>query len=92
MSETAEMWSCPDCAFTFDAIHTDRDGGYSCPVCAEARLEAELAQLRTTIAAEIEAYCRPRCDTDHNCCGCSTYYDIVDDAVRIAKGEPDGDA
>jgi CxxC motif-containing protein len=27
---------CPTCAFTFDASHADADGGYSCPVCAEA--------------------------------------------------------
>lgn len=26
---------CPACAFTFDAFHTDKDGGYSCPVCTE---------------------------------------------------------
>jgi hypothetical protein len=24
---------CPDCAFTFDAVHTDPDGSYSCPLC-----------------------------------------------------------
>lgn len=29
---------CPDCAFTFDATHTDPEGGYSCPCCEEARL------------------------------------------------------
>jgi hypothetical protein len=29
-------WVCPDCAFTFDAMHTDADGsGYSCPGCYE---------------------------------------------------------
>lgn len=26
---------CPVCAFTFDEVHTDADGGYSCPACAE---------------------------------------------------------
>jgi hypothetical protein len=29
---------CPACAFTFDAFHTDADGGYSCPVCEIERL------------------------------------------------------
>lgn len=24
---------CPSCAFTFDAVHSDPDGGYSCPLC-----------------------------------------------------------
>lgn len=24
---------CPGCAFTFDAVHTDQDGTYSCPNC-----------------------------------------------------------
>ncbi len=40
------LWSCPDCAFTFDAVHTDVGGGYSCPACAESRLSAALAVLR----------------------------------------------
>jgi hypothetical protein len=42
-----ELWSCPDCAFTFDAMHTDADGGYSCPACAETRLAAQLAAVRS---------------------------------------------
>jgi hypothetical protein len=33
-----KMWECPECAFTFDAIHTDADGGHSCPCCAESSL------------------------------------------------------
>ena len=38
----------PCCAFTFDAGHTDiPGGGYSCPACAEIRLLAEAAALRT---------------------------------------------
>lgn len=37
--------SCPDCAFTFDSAHTDADGGYSCPVCVEIRLEARIAEV-----------------------------------------------
>ena len=40
--ERVELWSCPACAFTFDAMHVDADTGeYSCPACAELRLTAE---------------------------------------------------
>jgi hypothetical protein len=45
------LWSCPDCAFTFDAVHTDGGGataGYSCPACAETRLAAQLAASPST--------------------------------------------
>ena len=53
--EDVEAWqqstelcvSCPDCAFTFDSMHTDQGGGYSCPVCAEIRLEARLAEVES---------------------------------------------
>lgn len=37
------LWQCPDCAFAFDASHTDNDGSYSCPCCAEARLTTALS-------------------------------------------------
>lgn len=37
-------WSCPECAFAFDATHTDLDGGgHTCPACEEHRLTAALA-------------------------------------------------
>lgn len=39
--------SCPDCAFTFDAMHADEDGSYSCPLCAEARSLAASPAERT---------------------------------------------
>ena len=26
-------WTCPDCAFTFAAYHTNQDGSLTCPVC-----------------------------------------------------------
>ena len=38
--------SCPVCAFTFDACHEDQGGGYSCPLCAEARLVEQLEAVR----------------------------------------------
>jgi hypothetical protein len=44
-----KLWSCPDCAFSFDAMHVDESGGYSCPVCAEARLEQENVVLKRAI-------------------------------------------
>jgi hypothetical protein len=43
----AVLWTCPDCAFGFDAAHTEEPGGgYSCPACAEDRLRAELERHR----------------------------------------------
>lgn len=42
---------CPDCAFTFDYVHRDVDGGYSCPHCAENRLGSEVDRLRERDAA-----------------------------------------
>jgi hypothetical protein len=51
--ESRGLWSCPECAFTFDAMHTDRDGGYSCPLCGEIRAEAERDDaLARAVAAE----------------------------------------
>lgn len=40
------LWNCPNCAFSFAAEHTNADGSYTCPVCAEARLEKELAEAK----------------------------------------------
>lgn len=38
------LWTCPDCAFTMAAEHTDSDTGLpSCPVCEVADLRARLA-------------------------------------------------
>lgn len=37
--------SCPDCAFTFDAVHTNDDGSYLCPVCGELALAARVEEL-----------------------------------------------
>lgn len=31
-------WSCPDCAFTFAAYHTNQDESMTCPVCEVERL------------------------------------------------------
>jgi rubrerythrin len=48
--ELVACWSCPDCAFTFDAMHEDAEGGYSCPACAEIRLTAERDKLRAELS------------------------------------------
>jgi len=40
---------CPDCAFTFDAAHEDEGGGYSCPLCSEIALQAEVERLREAL-------------------------------------------
>ena len=40
---------CPDCAFSYCHIHTDADGGYSCPLCAEAAITAERDTLRERV-------------------------------------------
>lgn len=48
------LWECPGCGFGFDAQHTDQDGGYSCPVCAKARLEKALAVCREALRAALE--------------------------------------
>lgn len=33
VTEGVRCVSCPDCAFTFDAMHEDQDGTFSCPAC-----------------------------------------------------------
>jgi protein-arginine kinase activator protein McsA len=45
-----ELSTCPDCAFTFDAVHTDNaSGDYTCPACAEQRLTDVNERLRHII-------------------------------------------
>lgn len=48
--------------------------------------------LRQRLADQLEAEIRPLIDTDkvkggYDCCGCSTYDDILDHAIRIVRGE-----
>lgn len=33
--ESLSMYECPDCAFSFDSVHIDANGEYSCPNCYE---------------------------------------------------------
>lgn len=47
--ETTTMWTCPECAFSFDACHNDEGGGYSCPLCGEARAEARVEALERSL-------------------------------------------
>lgn len=58
LASAPQLWQCPDCAFSFDAMHADEGGGYSCPACAETRLTAALASanaLNERLVAELEA-------------------------------------
>lgn len=50
-NKVVELWECEDCGFAFDAIHENDtpEGGYSCPLCAESRLEKELAEAHAEI-------------------------------------------
>src|SRR6266545_4315065 len=79
-----ELWTCPACAFTFDACHQDDtpEGGYSCPSCAELRLQAEEAALRA--ALEHLTSC------DHgqglDCPRCEPVPDLVRRALEGAAG------
>lgn len=46
----AGLWTCPDCAFTFDASHVNADGsGLSCSVCETAHLVTENERLRAAM-------------------------------------------
>ena len=45
--EGVRCYVCPDCAFTFDAVHTDNDAagaGYTCPLCEVNDLRERIAQ------------------------------------------------
>lgn len=51
------------------------------------------ARLRIELAKQMESEIRPLLGEStmhdgYNCCGCSTYDDILDHALRIVRGEP----
>jgi len=48
------LWECSDCGFRFSAEHVDVDGEYSCPVCAEAKLRADIARKDAALKASLE--------------------------------------
>lgn len=50
------LWTCPDCAFSYDARHALPDGTFNCPVCSEARLEAELQASQKARAEALEIH------------------------------------
>lgn len=55
-------------------------------------IDAYVAAERERLAQEIESQLRPRLDIDdaiggYNCCGCSTYDQIIDDAIGVVRGE-----
>jgi rubredoxin len=43
LTAAPKLWSCPSCAFEFNAQHEDVDGGYSCPLC---QLDAAVIVLK----------------------------------------------
>lgn len=60
---------CPECAFTFNAVHTLADGSYACPLCeigtvteerdaAYETIDAALAMLPSTIREPTNDYQR----------------------------------
>lgn len=59
------LWECPECLFAFDASHQDTDGGYTCPVCAEARLEKEVA----TAILQSDSFARLLAENESRCVG-----------------------
>ena len=58
--QVPELWSCPDCAFTMDACHTDvSDGGYTCPLCENERLRSQMRELVEACAAVLDEAVNP---------------------------------
>lgn len=46
LRDDAKTWSCPDCAFTFCAYHTNEDGSLTCPLCELMAANRELESAR----------------------------------------------
>lgn len=59
---------CPDCAFTFDGSHMDEDGGFSCPNCAEARMERQRDALLKVARMALEEFQAGGLSYDHPIC------------------------
>lgn len=49
--ETLKLYTCPDCGFSFDAVHTmdDMEGGYICPVCEVHEVREENRFLKINL-------------------------------------------
>jgi hypothetical protein len=47
----AKTWSCPDCAFTFCAYHTNEDGSLTCPACEQQATNKQLASRDAEVDA-----------------------------------------
>lgn len=53
-----------------------------------------MSDIREAIAQEVEDYLRPRLEKrpfegGYDCCGCSTYEQIIEDALRIIREGPE---
>ena len=53
LAEAPVLWTCPDCAFSYDARHALPDGTFNCPVCGEARLEADLKACQDVLMESV---------------------------------------
>lgn len=60
--EKVELWSCPDCGFSFDSSHEDVNGGYSCPCCAELTLIKQLTEAKEIIRQLLPEEITNRCE------------------------------
>ena len=65
MGGWVKLWSCPECAFSFDNIHKNESGGYTCPLCVNIRLrevlnkrDAEIQELMD-IFRHTHVACKP---------------------------------
>ena len=84
--------SCDCCGFRYGAEHkTQATGGYDCPVCEVARLEARVREL------EVKLYAKEKLDEYCDQCGKRGYHTILcpthniplspEDAIRRGRGE-----
>ena len=53
LAEAPVLWTCPDCAFSYDTRHALPDGTFNCPVCGEARLEADLKACQDVLMESV---------------------------------------
>ena len=43
------LWTCDECGFTYDKVHSDEKGHHSCPCCNEWELEQRVKRLRAEL-------------------------------------------
>lgn len=60
---------CPDCAFSFDAIHQDETGGYTCPLCEPAPASGEPSGADAAVREALDAIKKAHAAVDDLCNG-----------------------